>query len=84
MANTTEMQNNEDVLLGYEFESGVEALEGVTEETETGINMEFKGWEQFGKSFEYMGIGMLGIFIVTAILITLVTALNRLKFGKGK
>jgi len=46
------------------------------------MGIEFKGWEQFLSSFQYMGAGMLGIFIVTAILITIVTALNRLKFGK--
>ncbi len=34
-------------------------------------------WQRFGKSFEYMGKGMLGIFIVIAIIIVGITLLNK-------
>jgi hypothetical protein len=46
------------------------------------VKVEWKGWAQFGESFKYMGLGMLGVFIVTAIIILCITALNRV--GKGK
>lgn len=48
----------------------------------TEVKVEWKGWAQFGESFKYMGLGMLGVFIVTAIIIICITALNRV--GKGK
>ena len=35
-------------------------------------------WNRFLNSFEYMGKGMLGIFIVIAILVGCVTLLNKL------
>ncbi len=53
-------------------------------ENSSEIKVEFKGWEQFGKSFAYMGLGMLGIFIVTAIIVLCITALNRIKFIKSE
>ena len=34
-------------------------------------------WQRFGQSFEYMGKGMLGIFIVIAILVVGITLLNK-------
>ena len=60
-------------------------VEGAQNESEGSgeIKIEFKGWEQFGKSFGYMGFGMLGIFIVTAIIVLCITALNRIKFIKS-
>ncbi len=36
----------------------------------------------FLESFKYMGLGMLGIFIVMGILIGFIVALNRIRFLK--
>jgi hypothetical protein len=46
------------------------------------VKLEWKGWAQFGESFKYMGLGMLGVFLVTAIIILCISALNRV--GKGR
>ena len=50
-----------------------------TTEADEGVNISFQGWDQFADSFQYMGIGMLGIFIVTAILIMCISLLNKIK-----
>ena len=39
-------------------------------------------FQAFLESFKYMGLGMLGIFIVMGILIGFIVALNRIKFIK--
>ena len=66
----------------YEI-GGVTLLSNQEQSTQTTeVHVEFKGWEQFGKSFEYMGTGMLGIFIVTAIIIASITLLNKIKTKK--
>ena len=47
------------------------------------MNFEFGiNFEAFLESFKYMGLGMLGIFIVMGILIGFIVALNRIKFIK--
>lgn len=82
--NAGNIENGENIETGGNTETGEnteigegnEAIEG--EETSTEVKVEFKGWEQFGHSFKYMGLGMLGIFIVTSILILTITALNKL------
>ena len=74
--------NAEYELLSAEGTTVEEIIQEVAPETNEGINVEFKGWEQFGKSFGYMGFGMLGIFLVTCILILTVTALNKLQNKK--
>ena len=43
------------------------------------FNIDF---EAFLESFKYMGLGMLGIFIVMGILIGFIVALNRIRFLK--
>ncbi|MBQ8392413.1 MAG: hypothetical protein IJW19_01035 [Clostridia bacterium] len=46
-------------------------------------NYEFAiNFDNFLKSFEYMGFGMLGIFLVMGILIGFIVALNRIRFLK--
>ena len=44
-----------------------------------GINLEF-----FLNSLPFMGKGMLGIFVVTAVVVTVVNALNSMPDKKGK
>ena len=39
-------------------------------------------FKAFLESFKYMGLGMLGIFIVMGILIGFIVALNRIRFLK--
>ena len=39
-------------------------------------------FQAFLESFKYMGLGMLGIFIVMGILIGFIIALNRIRFLK--
>ncbi len=39
-------------------------------------------FQAFVESLKYMGLGMLGIFIVMGILIGFIVALNRIKFLK--
>lgn len=41
-------------------------------------------WKRFAESFQYMGKGMLGIFIVIAILIVGITLLNKATSPKKK
>ena len=41
-------------------------------------------WESFGKSFEYMGKGMLGIFVVITILVIGISILNKATSPKNK
>lgn len=55
------------------------STENVTENNENdGINLQFDA-QRFLSSFKYMGIGMLGIFIITVIIIGVVTLLNKIK-----
>jgi hypothetical protein len=42
-----------------------------------GIKVEFKGVDPLIESFKYMGLGMLGIFIVTILLIMFISILNK-------
>lgn len=71
------LENGEQTTLADSAETTVAIT---TEKPEdNAVNVEFQGWEQFGKSFEYMGIGMLGIFIVTTILIMCISLLNKIK-----
>ena len=56
----------------------VEDLVGKEEPVET-VEPEFQGWAHFGESFKYMGLGMLGIFMVTCVLILSITLLNKIK-----
>ena len=39
-------------------------------------------WNAFVDSLKYMGLGMLGIFLVMGILIGFIVALNRIRFIK--
>ncbi len=39
-------------------------------------------FQAFLESFKYMGLGMLGIFLVIGILIGFIVALNRIRFLK--
>ncbi len=78
------MENNFDFIVLENSEQttladGAETTVADTEEVEEGVNVSFQGWDQFAHSFEYMGIGMLGIFIVTAILIMCISLLNKIK-----
>jgi len=68
------LENNQETTLAVGDNAAV-----TTEKVEEGVNVSFQGWEQFGASFQYMGIGMLGIFIVTAILIMCISLLNKIK-----
>ena len=43
-----------------------------------GIKLDFNG-KRFLSSFKFMGLGMLGIFIITTIIIAVVTVLNKIK-----
>ena len=43
-----------------------------------GVKVEFKGFGQLLESLKYMGIGMLGIFIVTVVLIMCISILNKI------
>lgn len=71
------LENGEQTTLADGAETTVAAT---TEKSENdAVNINFQGWDQFGKSFEYMGIGMLGIFIVTTILIMCISLLNKIK-----
>ena len=55
-----------------------------TEKADDAVNVQFQGWEQFGKSFEYMGVGMLGVFIIVSVIIGATYAVNYFcnKFSK--
>ena len=77
---STEAVENEGALNGAEQETTTETTGEA--ETSTDINVSFKGWNQFGQSFGYMGMGMLGIFIVTCVLILTITVLNKLQSKK--
>ena len=70
------LENGEQTTLEASAQTPVATTEVKEEE---GVNVSFQGWEQFGESFQYMGIGMLGIFIVTAILIMCISLLNKIK-----
>ena len=39
-------------------------------------------FQAFVESLRYMGLGMLGIFLVIGIIIGFIVALNRIKFSK--
>ena len=77
------MENNfEFIVLENEEQTTLESTAEntvATTKADDGVNVEFQGWAQFGNSFQYMGIGMLGIFIVTAILIMCISLLNKIK-----
>ena len=45
-----------------------------TEQVKVDINM-----KRFGYSFKYMGLGMLGIFLIIGIVIVTVSVLNKVK-----
>lgn len=70
------LENGEQTTLADSAETTVAIT---TEKADDAVNVQFQGWEQFGKSFEYMGVGMLGIFIVTTILIMCISLLNKIK-----
>ena len=71
------LENGEQTTLADSAETT--AVATTEEPSDNNVNVSFQGWEQFGKSFEYMGIGMLGIFIVTTILIMCISLLNKIK-----
>ncbi|MBO7214735.1 MAG: hypothetical protein J6V66_04475 [Clostridia bacterium] len=48
------------------------------QETETGIKLQWNP-KGFVSSFKYMGLGMLGIFLITTIIIGMVKILNKIK-----
>lgn len=62
-----------------ELENRIEELEGKQETLQQDFSVEFKGLEQFAGSFKFMGLGMLGIFVVTTVLIVSITLLNKIK-----
>ena len=78
------MENNFDYIVLENGEQtpladGAQTTVITTTEADDSMNVSFQGWDQFAQSFEYMGIGMLGIFIVTTILIVCISLLNKIK-----
>ncbi len=61
--------------------SGISTLSTETnteKPTNEGMNIDVD-FGRFAESFKYMGIGMLGIFLITGIIIGVVTILNKIK-----
>lgn len=53
---------------------GAETEETATQET---VQMQFQP-QEFVNNLEYMGLGMLGIFVVIGVIITVTAALNKI------
>jgi len=67
--NSLDAQNDSQEIIGEQGdnESSVSFIDRLTK----------PNWESFGKSFEYMGKGMLGIFVVITILVIGISILNK-------
>jgi hypothetical protein len=70
------MENVSEIITGLAEEMSSEAVEEIASEA-AGFLSGFGNWDNVMESLKIMGLGMIGIFAVTAVIVVLVTLLNK-------